>query len=86
METSVETVKSLGKIMIELDLDQGTYNVGFSNRETIGLLQPTEIPLLFSVFHATCIVNELRRRRDGQSVIIPASSKVIIELNDKIKR
>jgi hypothetical protein len=85
METSVE-VKPLGKVMIEIDLDKGVYNVGFSDSDTIKLLQPVEIQNILSPFHAACIINELRRRRDGQPVIVPASSKVIIELNDKIKR
>jgi hypothetical protein len=82
----VSVARPLGKMMVEIDLDKGVQNVGFSDPETIKLMQPIEIMNIFSPFHAACIVNELRRRRDGQALIVPASPKIIIELNDKINR
>jgi hypothetical protein len=86
----VEIVKPLGKMVVEIDLDQGTYKVGFENTETVKLLLPIEIQNVFSPFHAACIINELRRRREGQSgqlsLIVPPPPKMVIELSDKIKR
>jgi len=60
-------IPPLGKIMIELDLDKGQYNVAFSNTDTVKLMMQHEVQFMFSPFHAACIVNELRRRMELNS-------------------
>lgn len=58
----------LGKILIELDLDTDKYNVGFSVPDTARLMKQVEVVNLFSPFHAACIINEIKRRREGQTI------------------
>jgi len=62
MNSQVKEV--LGKVMIAIDLDKATYDVGFSLMETAKLLMPIETQNMFSPFHAACIVNELRKRKE----------------------
>ena len=72
---------SLGKILIEINLDTNQYNIGFSNTDTSKLMQQQEVMTLMSPFHVVCIINELKRRHEiaGNKIvpatIIPPSNK-----------
>jgi hypothetical protein len=78
--------KLMGKILIEIDLDKGQYNVAFSETDTLKLFNKQEIPLLYSSFHAACIVNELRRRRDQSTDLIVKPSGLDINQITKTKQ
>lgn len=65
---------NLGKIMIEINLDTSQYNIGFSNADTIRLLQQPEMQTIISPFHVLCIINELKRRKEAAgNKIIPVT-------------
>jgi len=73
-----EVKEVLGKIMVQIDLDKATYDVGFSLMETAKLLLPIETQNMFSPFHAACIVNEIRKRKElkDTKIIKPTATEL----------
>jgi len=70
-----EDKKGLGLIRIDIDIDKAVYNVAFTDVETAKLLMPIEVQNLFSPFHAACIINEIRKRKEvGISKIVKPSA------------
>jgi hypothetical protein len=74
----------LGRILIEIDMDADKYHIAMTNMETAKLMKPIEMNNLFSPFHAACIINELKRRKESQ-LITKATPKMIVEINDRRK-
>ena len=67
--------KPLGKLLIQIDLDAGQYQVMISEQGTLKLMNPQEIQWVISPFHVGCMISELRRRQaeaDTPSIIAPS--------------